>query len=212
MPCRAAALILAMTAGAALADPSFAPGTHGQPFSVQGLMQACVTDEAGDFCAIYAEGWRFIVSPTGPTPPELYHLLTVLPPNAPITLTGDMIDIGDITATVAVSDIKPDFDANARLRAMLQGHWASYDETDIVQIDGAEWSVSQDDNVVSVSVLQLRPACGDGAEQPAPVVVLQEMGGDPEATTCYRINAIGLDTLDLTDLSNETTHAYTRVP
>jgi len=74
MPILPVTLSLALTLALpmpALAEPAFAPGKYGEPFVVQGLVQGCMAEEEGEFCVVNAEGWRWIIDATGPTPPEL---------------------------------------------------------------------------------------------------------------------------------------------
>ena len=153
-------------------------------------------------------GW--IVDAGGPTPPALYRMLTLLPVNAPVEMTGDIIEMGDITATVAVADLTAGRDPEARLRALLQGAWANGDRR--VQIDGSEWSEMVDGQLQSVSLLQLRADCGDGVAVGGTVITLAMMGGDPEDITCYHVTEAGLDRLVLYDLSGAGEIALTRLP
>ena len=199
MPKRHAVLSLLLMPVAALAEPAFAPGTHGEPFVVQGLMQGCILGDEGAFCVINAEGWRWLVDAGGPTPPDLYRLLTVLPVNAPVEVTGDMIEMGDVTVTAAVADVTAGHDPDARLRAALQGTWAFGSAGQAVQIDGSEWSLSVAGQLQSVSLLQIRGDCGDGVATGGRVITLAMMGGDPEAITCYHLQEATLDRITLRD-------------
>jgi hypothetical protein len=213
MPIRPALALLGLVLPvSALAEPAFAPGTHGEPFDVQGLVQGCMADEEGEFCVVNAEGWRWIVDAAGPTPPELYRLLTVLPVNAPVGMTGDIIEIGDITVVTAVSDLVAGRDPDARLRALMQGAWTFGSGEQIVQIDGSEWSVTLDGEMQSISLMQLRSDCGDGIAAGGTVVTLVMMGGDPEAVTCYGVVEATLEMLVLSDQSSGDNLVMTRLP
>jgi hypothetical protein len=197
---RPVALTLALWAAApALAETAFAPGSHGEPFAVQGLMQGCYADEEGEYCLFTAEGWRWLVEAGGPTPPDLYRLLTVLPVNAPIEVTGDMIEMGDVTVNSAVSDVTAGRDGEARLRALLQGTWTFGSAEQSVQIEGAEWASIVDGNFEGVSIMQLRRDCGDGVDAGGTVITLVPMGGDPENLTCHLVAEATLDTVTLRD-------------
>lgn len=207
---RAATFLLALPLPA-MAEPAFAPGTHGEPFVVQGLMQGCISGDEGAMCVVNAEGWRWLVDIEGPTPPEVYRLLTVLPVNAPVGMTGDIIEMGDITATVAVSDVTAGHDPEARLRALMQGSW-TFGDGQTVQIDGSEWSETVGAELQSVSLLQLRADCGDGVVVGGTVITLAMMGGDPEAITCYRVLEAALDRLVLRDRAGTDDLVMTRLP
>jgi len=215
MPIRPVTLSLALTLALpmpALAEPAFAPGKYGEPFVVQGLVQGCMAEEEGEFCVVNAEGWRWIIDATGPTPPELYRLLTVLPVNAPVGMTGDMIEMGDVTVVTAVSDLTAGRDPHARLRALMQGAWTFGSGEQIVQIDGSEWSQTVDGELQSVSLLQLRDDCGDGEAQTGTVITLAMMGGDPEQVRCYGVLEATLDLLVLRDTAGEGDLMMTRLP
>lgn len=207
---RAATLCLTLPLSAQ-AEPAFAPGTHGEPFVVEGLMQGCISGDEGAMCVVNAEGWRWLVNIDGPTPPEVYRLLTVLPVNAPVEMTGDMIEMGDITAVVAVSDVTAGRDPEARLRALIQGTW-TFDGEQTVQIDGSEWSETVGAELQSVHLLQLRADCGDGVVVGGTVITLAMMGGDPEAITCYRVQEAALDRLVLRDRADTGDLVMTRLP
>ena len=213
MPIHPAVLCLCLTLPLpAGAEPAFAPGTHGEAFVVQGLVQGCQSGEAGAFCVVNAEGWRWIVDATGPTPSDLYRLLTVLPVNAPVEMTGDMIEMGDVTVVTAVSDLTGGTDPDARLRALIQGTWSFGSGAQIVQIDGSEWSRTVDGELQSVSLLQLRSDCGDGVAVGGTVITLAMMGGDPEDITCYHVTEAALDRMVLYDLSGAGDLMMTRLP
>ncbi|MGQ0565910.1 MAG: hypothetical protein ACT4OK_12680 [Gemmobacter sp.] len=212
MPIRLAATALALLPLPVLAEPAFAPGTHGEPFTVQGLVQGCMADEEGAFCVVNAEGWRWLVDAAGPTPPDLYRMLTVLPVNAPVEMTGDMIEMGDITVMTAVSDLTQGRDEHARLRALMQGTWTYSSGEATVQIDGSEWSVTVGGNLTGIALLQLRADCGDGVAAGGTVITLAEMGGDPEAVTCYRVAQAALDRMALVDRSGAGEMLMTRAP
>ena len=211
MPIRPALLCLLLPLPAQ-AEPAFAPGTHGEPFVVQGLVQGCVSDEGAASCVVNAEGWRWIVDAGGPTPPALYRMLTLLPVNAPVEMTGDMIEMGDITVTAAVSDVTAGHDPDARLRALIQGNWAFGNAGQTVQIDGSEWSAWAGGALHSVSLLQLRADCGDGVALGGTVITLAMMGGDPESILCYHVQEAALDRMVLRDAAGTGDLVMTRLP
>ena len=208
---RAATFLLALPLSAQ-AKPAFAPGTHGEPFVVQGLMQGCSSGDEGAMCVVNAEGWRWLVNIDGPTPPEVYRLLTVLPVNAPVEMTGDMIEMGDITVMTAVSDLTARSDPDARLRALMQGAWTFGSGEQSVQIDGSEWSETVGGELQSVSLLQLRADCGDGIAVGGTVITLAMMGGDPEQVRCYRVQEASLDGMVLLDPSGAGDLVMSRLP
>ncbi len=208
---RSAALCLVLPFPA-IAEPAFAPGTHGEPFAIQGLMQGCISQEDGEFCVVNGQGWRWLVDVTGPTPPDLYRMLTLLPVNAPIQMSGDIIEMGDITAVVAVSDLTAGRDPDARLRALMQGAWTFGSGPGIVQIDGSEWSVSLEGQLQSVSLLQLGADCGDGVAVGGTVITLALLGGDPGAITCYPVIDATLDRMVLSDPSDASNVVMMRQP
>ena len=136
----------------------------------------------------------------------------MLPVNAPVEMTCDMIEMGDITVMTAVSDLTARPDPDARLRALMQGSWSFGSGGQSVQIDGSEWSETVGGELQAVSLLQLRADCGDGIAVGGMVITLAMMGGDPEQVRCYRVQEATLDRLVLREPAGTGDLVMTRLP
>jgi hypothetical protein len=125
---------------AAAAKPGFAAGTHGEPYTVEALLQGCGDTELGYACTFYAEGARWIAAKDGPSNTAALALLAKLPVNAPLVISGDMVSFGDITVDAVISTATPAApDAYASLRDLSQGEWVdSTDPQSALRIAGSE--------------------------------------------------------------------------
>ena len=192
--------------GAAVA--AFPPGTHGEPFTVPGLMQGC--DETAG-CTFYAEGWRWTAAPGGASNLDALAAMAELPVNAPVIVTGDMVSMGDITVEAAVSKVEPgEPDAYAGLRDAMQGDWVSTDDALAgLRVEGSEQTELYDGEVMGVSVMTFADACPEG-EPIGPVIVTQMMGGDPAESFCYAVVEVTPGRMDLSYVGRGNTLVYVR--
>ncbi|EEW25149.1 hypothetical protein [Rhodobacter ferrooxidans] len=193
------------------AKPAFAPGSHGEPFIVQGLVQGCTLIDNAPFCAFYAEGWRWYGSETATNPATL-KLLEDLPVNTPIEVKGDIISQGDITIEAAISSmavISPD--AFAPLRDMMQGGWIdATDPQNELQVLGSEEVNFYAGDIVETDVLTFADQCPDGPEGVGPVITKQMMGGDPMDVPCFYIVSLTPDRMELSYVGRGNTLIFNR--
>lgn len=191
---------------------SFAPGTHGEPFTVNAVLQTCESPDAGGFCVFYAEGYRWAAMPETSNPAVLEQL-GKLPLNTPVIVTGDMIGYGDITAEVAVSMIAPGMpDAWADLRDAMQGSWVSTeDPLSVLNIFGSEEGSEYDGQSLGTAMMTWADACTEG-ETIGPVVRTQPMGGDPADGQCYAVLEVTDARMDLSYVGRGNTLSFTRLP
>ena len=194
------------------ATASFSPGTHGEPFTVNALMQACETGDEGDFCVFYAEGARWAVAQGGPSNPAALAQMATLSVNTPLRITGDIASFGDITAEAAVSAIQLGTpDEWAGLRDAVQGSWVSTDDPEsVLYIFGSEQFSVYAGETLDRSVMTFANACPGGAEI-GPVFFTQTMGGDPMDTLCYAVLEATSDRMELSYVGRGNTLAFTRL-
>lgn len=194
------------------ASASFAPGTHGEPFTVNGLMQNCETRDEGAFCYFYAEGARWAVAQDGPSNPAALAQMATLSVNTPLVITGDMASMGDITAEAAVSAITPGTpDEWASLREAVQGTWVSTEDAQSqLYIFGSEQFSVYAGETLDTSVMTFANAC-PGGDPIGPVFFTQTMGGDPMDTPCYAVLEATADRLELSYVGRGNTLSYTRL-
>lgn len=198
------------------ADPagtaSFAPGTHGEPFTVNGLMQNCEARDEGAFCFFYAEGARWAVAQSGPSNPDALAQMATLSVNTPLLITGDMASFGDVTAEAVVSAVEPGTpDEWASLRDAVQGSWVSTeDPQSVLYIFGSEQFTVYAGETLDTSVMTFANAC-PGGEDIGPVIFTQTMGGDPMDTPCYAVLDATPDRLNLSYVGRGNTLAFIRL-
>jgi uncharacterized membrane protein len=195
------------------AVPSFAPGTYGEPFTVNALLQGCETRDEGAFCTVIAEGFRWVAAQGGPSNPAALDRLATMSVNSPLIVTGDITSYGDITAEMVISSIEPGTpDAWATLRDAMQGGWVSTeDPLSVIDIYGSEHTRVYDGEILEVALATWANACPDGAEI-GPVIYTQIMGGDPMDTTCLAILEVTEDRMDLSYVGRGNTLSYVRLP
>ncbi len=197
---------------AGVAVASFAPGTHGEPFTINALTQGCETREEGAFCFFIAEGFRWAATQGGPSNPAVLAQLTAMSVNTPLIVTGDVISYGDITADVVVSRIEPGTpDAWAGLRDGMQGLWVSVDDPlSVIDIYGSQQTSLYDGEIMEEALMTWADAC-PGGENIGPVMFTQLMGGDPMDVSCMAILEVTPDRMDLSYVGRGNTLSYTRL-
>lgn len=181
---------------------AFVRGQQGEPFTVSALMQSC--DGTGEefVCFLYAEGFRYAAFAAAAPDPSILDVLAQLGPNTPVQLTGDILNYGDITAEVILSQIAPGpVDSKADIRAAIQGPWVSTDDaTYTTVIVGSEIIEASDGAETRVSMIVLDSFCPDGSETDGNAIGIYEMGGDPADARCWAIDEVTADSLILFNL------------
>jgi hypothetical protein len=182
----------------------FEQGSLGEPFSSKGYTQGCgVIEGAGQACSVVSLGTIFIAYDGGETSSEVMAMLRALPQSSAVTIEGDILSFGDITAEVAFSNvIRIADDLEEETIQALSGIWTI---TDLlgqrVQIDGSIWTDFDGQEKVDSYVVSYGPACADGVEPGGVAMVLTKMGGDPGlAGECYQVEYIGNDVLTLREI------------
>ncbi len=195
----------------AAATASFAPGSHGEPFTVNALMQGCGASEELDGCTFYAEGVRWVVSRGAGSNAAALDAMAALPVNAPVIVTGDSLNFGDITVEAMVSKVEPDQpDPYATLRDAMQGEWVSTEDPDArLSVTGSEQQEIYAGEVTAVSVVTFADAC-PGGEKIGPVFFTQQMGGDLEDLPCYAVVGLTPDRMELSYVGRGNTLRYVR--
>ncbi|MBU2942504.1 DUF1036 domain-containing protein [Shimia thalassica] len=105
------------------------PGTHGEPYSVQGILSHCEVFDASMACEIHADGYRYVAYSTAPTPQSLLEDLMAAGENRPIGVSGDMISYEGNVAEITIRDYTfAGEDPYSAHRAAMQGLWRSLDD------------------------------------------------------------------------------------
>lgn len=105
------------------------PGTHGEPYTITGLLSHCEWYDAGMGCIVIADGFSYVASSYDPTPLALLEYLETLGPNVPVTVSGDMISSDGTEAMVTIREWEiASADLYAGERSLMQGFWQSDDD------------------------------------------------------------------------------------
>lgn len=179
--------------------PAFAQDIAPEPFSDTGYLQSCVTDGELPGCMVVGYGIRYIAAADGATDQAVLAQLQALPPNSRVTIAGDIITMGDITAEVVLVSVTPAPDAKAdALMVALQGDW-QLSAGDGIQIAGSEWTEIIEGQPQNSYLMAVGQACSDGVVLGGPSIALILMGGDPmDGMVCYTIDSIDEKSLMLT--------------
>lgn len=207
------ALCLPWTGAAAAQEAavaSFEPGSHGEAFAVQGLMQGCAEAEMSG-CMFYAEGVRWAVTRGAGGNDAAIDAMAALPVNAPVFVIGDMISMGDITVDALISKLEPGPpDAYAVQREAMQGDWVSADDPLAkLSVVGSEETAIHDGESLTVSVVTFADTC-PGGEPMGTVIFKQEMGGDPMDLPCFAVLDITQERMELAYVGRGNTLVFLR--
>jgi len=168
---------------------SFPPGSHGEPYTVEALVQGCGPAAQVDGCSFYAEGARWIASRGAGSNEAALDAMAVMAVNTPLIVTGDMISFGDITVDAVVARIAPgNPDPFAAERALMQGDWVdTTDPAHRLRVRGSEEDALFRGELIATAVLSLADQCPGGEAGIGPVVIKQTMGADPADVQCLAI-------------------------
>ncbi|WP_372884645.1 DUF1036 domain-containing protein [Shimia sp.] len=160
------------------------PGTHGEPYSIAGILSHCDVFDATMQCEIHNDGWRYVANSADPTPQWMLEELLMQPPNTPISIEGDMMNYQGLTANVTLRgyDIGG-ADPFARERDGVQGLWRSLDDASYqVLIHGGIMEELYDEVPTDMSLMTWARTC-DGAHGDGPALILKSFN-DPEFERC----------------------------
>lgn len=116
-------------AGAAQAqmyiDSGAESGTFGEPLEDVAMLQGCIFEQEVPSCDLVSNGFTYYVSWNEPTPSYIVEAMGSLYVNAPLWLRADIVNMGDMSAELAVHEMRhdPALDPFADIRAKLQGEW-----------------------------------------------------------------------------------------
>jgi len=163
--------------GAVLAS-GLAEGANGQPFTLDGVFQGCDVAEGTAYCAFHAEGWKFFAWDGGPTPTAFLMQLAEIPMTTLITVSGDVISEGDISAEVAIREVRIHADDPlAGYRAAIQGDWVSEDDPLYhMTVFGMEGFESYDGEETGTRFLRVEAECPESAGT-GPVLITTTVPG-----------------------------------
>lgn len=151
--------------GGTVLESGLAEGANGQPFTLEGVFQGCDVSEGTAYCAFHAEGWKFFAWDGGPTPTAFLMQLAEIPMTTRITVSGDVISEGDISAEVAIREVRiHEDDPLAGYRVAIQGDWVSGDDPLYrMTVFGMEAFESYDGEDTGTLFLQVADECPESA-------------------------------------------------
>lgn len=178
------------------ATPQAPAGSHGEPYTISGILSHCDVFDASMACEVHADGFRYIASSLDPTPIEFLERFLQMEPNVPVTISGDMISYDGNVAAVTIREFElTGDDPYKEQRAALQGRWQSLDDPNYeVVIRGGIFEELYEQIPTSTSTMFFVESCPDALE-PALGIDLKSHEY-PDEQRCMIINEI-TDTLSL---------------
>lgn len=184
-----------------------AGAAQAEPLDETGYFTGCFLDDASgaDVCEVVASGFRFYASPDGGSDPAVMQALMDLPMLSAVTITGEILSMGDLTAEVRLQSVTPVADdlLQGTVQA-IQGDWRPEGEETpfYITINGLDWTEMQDEPLASY-LISAGTTCADGVEPGGPALVLYEMGGSPDAAACWQVEYVDDKTLQLRDFMGD---------
>ena len=187
---RAVVFALLPLAGAAVASAE-------EAFSGRGYLIAC--GEEG--CFVNSAGYDLFVAHD-----RNAALLDAFDPLTAIEVEGTLSEIGDATASLALTAVTPvpDDPYEGNLRAM-QGDWRPVGTGDpvVIGIYGMDWNEVVMDEVTDRFMMVAGDSCADGTAQTGMVISLYRYGDDPDADACWQLEQLDSTAMTLRDLSGD---------
>jgi len=191
-------------------DTAIPAGNYGKGFETGALFQGCELHEGRDYCSFHAGDWKMRVFYRGPTPDRLMYALEELQINMPVLLKGDMVETNGNVAAIVVRGVvpTPGEDADAQLRAALQGDWVDQGDTRWeMTVLGSEVYYRQDGEYSTSRFFRLAREC-EASRGAGPVMV--QINAENNRRTCYLIGKADGSRLELTDVRRGRTTIYRR--
>lgn len=166
------------------------PGQHGDPFEDRALFQGCDIVDGVDHCAFHVNGWKYYAYREGPTPAELLDRLEAVASNAPVIIRGDLVNIYDRTAEIALREVAadPQGDPYAGIRGHIQGRWVSLDDPESeIEIFGSEIREMVSGEFVGHGFLQIAETCEGAPPDAGPVLLQTDPSDQASPPLCYAL-------------------------
>ena len=176
-------------------------GSNAEPLSDSGYVTGCT--DAG--CFIESRGFSLSVT-DATTPSDLMTLLRSLPNVSAIAFDGEMTNMGDSSADLALTKVtKVADDLNEGNLQYMQGDWAPVGEETpfVIRISGLTWQeVVQDEPGDSFAIVA-SDACADGVVPGGMAINLYRLGDDPAADGCWQLEGITDTSMFLRDFQGD---------
>ncbi|MCC1482230.1 DUF1036 domain-containing protein [Roseibaca sp. Y0-43] len=174
-----------------------APGTHGEPYTVAGLLSHCEVTDASVQCELHNDGWRYVASSAFYTDQALLERMMDLAPNTPMTWVGDLAGYGGANVDVTIREARVEgSDPYARLRAELQGFWTSTSDPNYqLLIAGGVFEEWYQNIPSDTRLMELANTC-EGAMGDGPYLLAQSYARDGDIR-CFEVFELSQDSLSL---------------
>lgn len=185
-----------------------APGTYGEPATVTGIFRGCREKYGVEFCEIEGQEWVYVVPKDERTPESLYQSLEALDLGRTVTIEGDIVGHGDVTADIVARTVTPGAAQNSSQsrETLFQGAWRSLDDQQSqIRFDIGNYYSYYGGELLDRGTYRFAGSCGTG-DGPSLVVTID---GDPEPL-CYGIARIDGDRLELIYAARGNTLSYER--
>ncbi|MCH2093762.1 MAG: DUF1036 domain-containing protein, partial [Rhodobacteraceae bacterium] len=190
---------------------SAAPGTYGEPYSVQGRLEGCFYEADDLYCEVTADGWFYIAPSYHPTGSWVFEGLEALEPGSEVVIHGDMVSVDGVNAEVTIREydiirvpVAPPADDLAWLMTHLQGIWTSNEDSGYSMIiGGTQLDEIYDSNLIQRSFFELHPSCA-ASNGAGPVIIAYPEPDEGQGPSCFLVTETGRNSLGLIDLLNNT--------
>lgn len=173
------------------------PGTHGEPYTVSGLLSHCEVTDASVQCELHYDGWRYVASSAFYTDQGMLEGLMDLPPNTPMTWTGDLAGYGGANVDVTIREARvAGVDPYTQVRADLQGFWTSTRDPNYqLLISGGVFEEYYQNIPSDTRLMDLANTC-EGAMGDGPYLLAQSYARDGDIR-CFEVFELSQDSLSL---------------
>ena len=198
---------------AAAPAAAFEPGSLGEPYDDYGLVQGCTEEGELPGCTIVAFGSQYVIPSDGPTPPAVMAALKSLPQLTAVEFSGDILNVYDSYAEMALSAVAPAATpyAHADRLAAMQGKWTSTDDPKAgVRVDGLIWADVCDGQEMRRSVIDIGDSCAEETTEASEILQLFTIGAADAGWLCYSILSVTPDRMELSYLARGNTLAFVR--
>jgi len=185
-----------------------APGTYGEPAIVTGTFRGCRTQYDTEFCEIEGREWVYVVPRDKRTPPDLYQSLEAIAVGRTVTIEGDIVGYGDVTADIVARTVTPGAAQSPTQSqdALLQGAWRSLDDGQSqIRFDNGRYFSYYNGDLLESGTYAFADTCGV-ANTPSLIVTI---AGDPEPL-CYGLVGIDGNRLEMIYVARGNTLSYER--
>lgn len=169
----AAGLLCTAAAAQMLVDTGIESGTYGEPFEGMALVQECIFEEEVPYCQLSSNGFGYWMNWGDPTPGYVLEAIGSLNVNDPVWIRADVVNMGDMSAEVAVLSVRhdPALDPFAEIRANLQGQWVfAADPAYTSYVSGTHVTEYVNGDFSSEYTMQLADSCETSGGQ-GPVLI-----------------------------------------